>query len=101
MTRWRRIPALSTRRTTSSTLSSYASSPKSRHTMIAACGSAAGRGGSCNLLGVLLGSQGDRARRHDSRNGVLVDHLRHRIAQQHDVLVERLDLALQLDAVDQ
>jgi hypothetical protein len=32
---------------------------------------------------------------------MLVDHLGHRIAKQHDVLVEGFDLALQLDAVDQ
>jgi hypothetical protein len=32
---------------------------------------------------------------------VLVDHLRDGIAQQHHVLVEGFDLALQLDAVDQ
>jgi hypothetical protein len=32
---------------------------------------------------------------------VLVDHLRHGVAQQHDVLVKRFDLPLQLDAVDQ
>jgi hypothetical protein len=32
---------------------------------------------------------------------VLVHHLRDGILQEHDVLVERLDLALQLDAVDE
>ena len=32
---------------------------------------------------------------------MLVDHLRHCIAQQYDVLVERLDLTLQFDAIDQ
>jgi hypothetical protein len=32
---------------------------------------------------------------------VFVDHLGHGVAQQHDVLVKRFDLALQLDAVDQ
>jgi hypothetical protein len=42
-----------------------------------------------------------RARRHDGRNGVLVDHLGHGVAQQHDVLVEGLDVPLQLDAVDE
>ena len=52
-------------------------------------------------FGALGGREVDRAARHDGGNGVLVDHLRHGIAQQHDVLVERLDLALQLDAVDQ
>jgi hypothetical protein len=32
---------------------------------------------------------------------VFVDHLRDGVAQQHDVLVEGFDLALQLDTVDQ
>jgi hypothetical protein len=42
-----------------------------------------------------------RTRGHDGRNGVFVDHLGDCIFQQHDVLVERFDLALQLNAVDQ
>jgi hypothetical protein len=42
-----------------------------------------------------------RPTRHDGGDGVLVDHLGHGVAQQHDVLVERFDLALQLDAVDE
>ena len=41
------------------------------------------------------------ARRHHGGNGVLVDHLADGIAQQHHELVEGLDRALQLDAVDQ
>src|SRR5690606_21604079 len=41
------------------------------------------------------------AGRHHGGDGVLVDHLADGIAQQHDELVERLDHALQLDAVDQ
>ena len=41
------------------------------------------------------------AARDNGGNGVFVDHLRHCIAQQHDVLVERLDLSLQLDSVDE
>ena len=32
---------------------------------------------------------------------MLVNHLTHRVLEQHDKLVERLDLALKLDAVDQ
>jgi len=32
---------------------------------------------------------------------VLVDHLRDRVLEQDDVLVEGLDLALELDAVDE
>src|SRR5690606_28051142 len=43
----------------------------------------------------------DGARRHDGRDRVLVNHLRHGVLEQHDVLIERFDLALQLDAVDQ
>jgi hypothetical protein len=55
---------------------------------------------SCRLLG-FVGREVHRAPRHDGGDGVLVDHLRHRVAQEHHVLVERLDLPLQLDAVDQ
>ena len=32
---------------------------------------------------------------------MLVDHLRHGVAQQNDILVEGLNLPLQLDAIDQ
>jgi hypothetical protein len=39
--------------------------------------------------------------RYDGRNGVLVNHLRHGIAQQNDVLVEGFDLTLKFDAVDE
>jgi hypothetical protein len=42
-----------------------------------------------------------RSARHDGRDRMLVDHLGDRIAQQDHVLVERLDLALQLDSVDE
>lgn len=41
------------------------------------------------------------AARHDGRDGVFVDHLRHSVAQQYNVLIKRFDLALELDAVDQ
>ena len=44
---------------------------------------------------------GDRACRHDRRDRVLVDHLRDRVLEQDHVLVERFDLSLQLDAVDE
>ncbi len=43
----------------------------------------------------------DGAPRNDGGDGVLVDHLGDRVAQQHDILVERFDLPLQLDTVDQ
>ena len=42
-----------------------------------------------------------RACRHDGRNGMFVDHLTDGVPQQKDELVEALDGALQLDAVDQ
>lgn len=42
-----------------------------------------------------------RARRHDRRNGVLVDHLGHGVTEQHDVLVEGFDVPLELDPVDE
>ena len=45
--------------------------------------------------------EADGAARHDGGNGVLVNHLRDGVAQQHDVLVKRLNLPLQLDAIDQ
>jgi hypothetical protein len=32
---------------------------------------------------------------------VLVHHLRHGVFQQHDILIEGFDLALELDAIDQ
>jgi hypothetical protein len=32
---------------------------------------------------------------------VLVDHLGHGVAEEDDILVERFDLALELDAVDE
>ena len=41
------------------------------------------------------------AARDDGGNRVFVDHLGHGVAQQHDILVEGLDLSLQLDTVDE
>ena len=52
-------------------------------------------------MGTAFRLEFDGAAGHDSGDGVLVDHLRDGIAQQHHVLVEGFDLALQLDAVDQ
>src|SRR6185295_13025990 len=55
----------------------------------------------CNTgLGALI-TDAYVAARHDRRDGMLVDHLADRVAQQDDELVERLDRALQFDAVDQ
>ena len=42
-----------------------------------------------------------RTRWHDGGDGVLVDHLGDRVPQEHHILVKRLNLALQLDAIDQ
>jgi hypothetical protein len=38
---------------------------------------------------------------HHGGDRMFVDHLGHSVAQQHDVLVEGFDMALELDAVDQ
>src|SRR5215469_11090460 len=50
---------------------------------------------------VLFGRQAYVARRHDGRDRVLVDHLAHAVLEQDHELIERVDLALQLDAVDE
>ena len=49
----------------------------------------------------MIDRQIDRTRRYDGGDGVLVHHLRHGVLEEHDVLVEGLDLALELDAVHQ
>src|SRR6185312_11321957 len=49
----------------------------------------------------LFRRQAHVARRHDGGDGVLVDHLTDAVLQQHHELVERIYLALQLDAVDE
>ena len=63
----------------------------------------------CDLLGfvgvaddcIIRAGDAHVATWHDRRDGMLVDHLADRVAQQHDKLVEGLDRALQLDAIDQ
>ncbi|MNE05669.1 hypothetical protein D3C80_982390 [compost metagenome] len=50
---------------------------------------------------LLAAGQTDRTARNHGGNGVLVDHLADGVLQQDDELVERLDLTLQFDAVDQ
>src|SRR5450759_3320946 len=50
---------------------------------------------------VFVRRHGNGACGNDGRDGVLVHHLGDRILQQHDVLIERLDLTLQFDAVDE
>src|SRR6218665_2991470 len=47
------------------------------------------------------GGEVDCAARNDGGDGVLVYHLRHCVAQQHDILIEGLNLPLKLDAIDQ
>ena len=57
--------------------------------------------GGRSLAIVNSGLEIDSSAWHDGGNSVFVDHLRHGVAQQNDVLVERFDLALKLDAVDE
>src|SRR6266550_5859792 len=59
-----------------------------------------GKGGS-GFATVFVRGHRHGARRNDGRDSVLVYHLGDRVFQQHDVLIERLDLTLQLDAVDE
>ena len=53
------------------------------------------------LLAGLVGVEVHGAAGHDGGDRVFVDHLRHGVAQQHNVLDKLFYLALQLDAVDQ
>jgi len=54
-----------------------------------------------NAAGAELGTDADVARGHHRGDRVLVHHLAHGVAQEHDELIERLHRALQLDAVDE
>ena len=54
----------------------------------------------CDSLGLVC-LKIHRATGDHRGDGVLVDHLGDGVAKQHHVLVEGLDLALQLDAVDE
>ena len=47
------------------------------------------------------GVEVDSTTRNDGRDGMFVDHLGNSVAQQHNILVKRFDLALELDAIDQ
>src|SRR5688572_5898856 len=89
-----RAPALSIRRAASSQRPSArgGGDPISRLTR-----TARGRSGFVRVLNRYR----NRPRRDNGRDGVLVHHLRHGVLEEHDVLVERFDLALQLDAVHQ
>src|SRR5262249_11485668 len=72
--------------------SAWGTRPMSRATR-----TARGRSG---ILG-MLNRDRNRPRRDHRGNGVLVDHLGHGVLQEHDVLVKRLDLPLELDSIDQ
>src|SRR5947209_355112 len=52
-------------------------------------------------LTILAGGQAHVARGHNRGNGMLVHHLTDAISQQDDELIERVDMSLQLDAVDE
>src|SRR5690606_8570887 len=51
--------------------------------------------------GLVVHLKSNRTSRNDGGNGVLVDHLCDGIAQQYNVLIERFDLPLQFDSVDE
>lgn len=51
--------------------------------------------------GLFIRLKRNRTRRNDGGYGVLVHHLCNSIAQQDDVLIKLLDLALQFDSVDE
>ena len=58
-------------------------------------------GRNSGLLARLVGVEVDRAAGHHGGNGVFVDHQCDGVAQQHYILVKLLDVALELDAIDQ
>jgi hypothetical protein len=62
---------------------------------------AKGRHTSVSLSSLAIGvlREGDRARRNDRRNRMLVHHLGDGVLEQNDILIEGVDLPLQLDAV--
>src|SRR5437016_1220655 len=89
----------------SSSTSSARSPPVGRSNTAPHAGRAAAAGRSrprnlCSFALVLVRHR-DGASRHHGRDGVLVHHLRDGVLQQDDILVERLDLSLELDAVHQ
>src|SRR6185312_8488276 len=55
----------------------------------------------CVFLAGVVRTDLDRAAGYHGRNGVLVHHLADLVAQQYHELVERLDDALQFDAIDE
>src|SRR5450830_1700035 len=92
-------------RDSSSMLASKSPAPKSMPTKAArmvSFGIVSGTStAAAGLFSVGLKVEVDGAGRHDGGNGMLVDHLGDGVTQQHHVLVERFDVPLQLDAVDQ
>src|SRR5215468_7229556 len=75
-----------------STSTSNARSPASGRSSIKCL-----RRGSGFALGIVRHRDG--AGRHHGRDGVLVHHLGHSVLEEDDILVERFDLSLKLDAV--
>ena len=61
-----------------------------------------GRASVFRIAAILVSAGNSHVARWDDRGDrVLVDHLIDAVAQQHDELIERVDLSLQLDPVDQ
>ena len=63
------------------------------------------RRGLCVRSGALLGQFAAREIHgtswHDGRDGMLVDHLRDGVSEQHHILIKGLNLTLKFDTVDQ
>lgn len=67
-------------------------------------GNAADAGATDRVISVVrsvLNRQIHCARWNDSRDRMLVDHLRNSVFEQNHILVKRVDLTLQFDAVDE
>lgn len=67
-------------------------------------GTAAGAGATESAISVVssvINRQIHCTRWNNSRNRMLVDHLRDSVFEQYDILVKRVDLALQLYAIDE
>src|SRR5262252_2248367 len=108
-----RTPALVASDASSARLSAWSSAPKSSETSTAPSDAApvarsargkdapaattSGTSGVAAVVQVEI----DRTRGDHGGDGVLVHHLSHGVLEQDDVLVEGLDLALELDPVDE
>src|SRR6266487_1274234 len=85
---------------TSSARSRSEDGPRLRLLFVGNAGEARNATALCGFALVVV-RHGDRPGRHHGRDRVLVYHLGDGIFQQDDILIERLDLSLKLDAVDQ